>query len=268
MKATRLFTLWSCLLAIAACSYADCAYCNCRSINDYLPDWNGGNCVDSDCRSQCTLPHSVAHALLPGFGLRDHQVVDWVSPGSPASQAGLQPGDVIAAVNGAFLPRVCGSEANKEVDVYSVHRGSSVLTLKIGRATLGDLIAQAAWASPLVVPIHAQRAEDRRVPSHLYLSGLVVSSRGPLVRVVDVVPGTPAAEAAIRSGDLIAVDGTTQTKSLRKVEGSDSAETVRFLLLRDGSLRPVSLHLRSAAAILRALSTDIQPTPTSVGLSF
>src|SRR5215470_7433463 len=88
-------------------------------------------------------------------------------------------------------------------DLYVVRRKKSVLTLNIARLRMEDLIARAAWPGLPGSTIGSDIGAGKRVPTPLYLSGLVLKQDGPAVIVDDIIPQSPAEEVGIQPGDLV-----------------------------------------------------------------
>jgi serine protease Do len=155
----------------------------------------------------------VSQSLAESFGLDKPQgaLVSTVEPGGPADKAGIQPGDVLLAVNGKAVDRSAelpplvaavkpGSKAN-----FDVWRDGAKRTVTVTVAELKpDQVASAKPAS--------QQGEDT---GKLGLA-LRQSEEG---LVVEKASG-PAARAGIRAGDVvIAVNG----KRLKSAEELRSA---------------------------------------------
>jgi serine protease Do len=148
--------------------------------------------------------------LAASMGMKEvHGVlVRSVSPGGPAAKAGIQPGDVIVALNGK--PTDDENELRNEIAAMSP---GTTVTLTIWRngkqqdvhATLAELTSQSARSTEQqgggqsnvklgvsVVPLTPQLAGQVGVPRNT--QGVVVAS---------VDPSGPAAQAGIQAGDVI-----------------------------------------------------------------
>jgi serine protease Do len=148
----------------------------------------------------------VTPEIAKSFGLKESEgaLVSDVMEGSPAEKAGIKRGDVIVAYNGKEikdmdqLPRLVGStEIGKKVKITVIRDGKSV-DLDIVVAELKDEGLQAT-GKPETEKDFGLVVQDiaPEIAKHLNLK----DRRG--VIVTDVQPGSPAADADIRSGDII-----------------------------------------------------------------
>ena len=164
-----------------------------------------------------------------------------VSPDSPAAAAGLQPGDVIEAVNGTKIanPRelavnVAGIQPGQEAHLTVLHNGQDKdVTVKVGTLP-GDQVA----------------SNDHQGGSHRGELGLALAPLSPDVAnqlevpdgtkgavVERVRPGSPAETAGLQPGDVIVGVGTQPVtspgeaaKALRgAMNGSDHALALRVI---------------------------------------
>jgi regulator of sigma E protease len=154
--------------------------------------------------------------------------VEWVTPGSAAAQAGIQPGDILRRVAGDNNPdwekifyRLKLS-ANQNVPV-TVERGGKTLQLS------------------LHVPATA-KSDD----FDLSEEGLLPQMLAGPIGVKEVQPGTPAEQAGLRAGDAIqSVDGYpfhTVTTLLAYMQAGQG-KPITLVLLRNGAaLPPVVAH--------------------------
>ncbi len=173
--------------------------------------------------------------------------VEWVTPGSPAAQAGIEPGDIFRRVAGADNPdweiilyRV-KLNANQAVPVTVERAGKTVeLSLHVPAAAKND---------------DFDLSDEGLLPQFL---------AGP-IGVQEVQSGMPADQAGIRAGDaILSVDG-------------HPFHTVTSLLayMKDGQGKPISLViLRNGAALAPIIAHPAQleggwklgfftvPTPT------
>jgi serine protease Do len=198
------------------------------------------------------LIQEVDRDLARSFGLERPMgaLVAQVQEDSPAARAGLQPGDVIVAFDGhaiersADLPKLVGSmKAGSEAEM-EVMRDGEEKTLNV---TLGEL------------PENPQQAMNSGAGQNDATSnalGLTVraASAAELARV-DAAAGVvvtrvgegPAAQAGIRSGDLlISLNGkpVKGAEDYRKiVEALPKEGTVAALINRDGGARFLALKL-------------------------
>jgi serine protease Do/serine protease DegQ len=163
-------------------------------------------------------------------------VVSRVVPDSPAQEAGLKAGDVILSLDGKAVAssaelrnRIGLMNPGQKVELGVVRKGRR-LTVK---ATLGEAKqAQAALDGGTSKLAGAKLAE---IPPEHPLYGQV---EGVLVRQVE--PGSKAARAGLRPGDII--DGADQ----QPISGLEDLAAI----LRDHDDKPLLLHVRRGQGAL------------------
>ena len=198
------------------------------------------------------LIQEVDRDLAESFGLDKPMgaLVAQVQSGSPAAEAGLQPGDVIIAFNGreiqrsAQLPKWVGAlKAGTEAEMTVVRDGDEK-TLEV---TVGELPdnPQAGMAG--------QPDQDQGEPDKLGLE-VRAASAAELARVkadhgvvITGVQDGPAARAGLSSGDLLVSLNGKPVDSLdayREIAADLPDEgTVPALVNRDGNARFVAIKL-------------------------
>ena len=183
-----------------------------------------------------------------------------VVPGSPAAKAGLQPGDVIEAVNG----RKIASPRDLALTVAGVAPGTDA-KLQVSRDGQNREVALTVGEQPAT----EQTAHTRpAMPDHeshsklgLALGPLTPDTRdqlqvpdgqeGALVRAVQA--GSPAEEAGLRPGDVIVGVGNQSVRSPSEatkaigsaLDGKDHAVALR--VLRDGTIAFVGVTMEKSA---------------------
>ena len=169
-----------------------------------------------------------------------------VEAGSPAAKAGLEPGDVILAVNGQKIgtPRdlaltVSTVPPGQEARFHIVRDGEPRdVSLRVGEQVTGKT-AQAKAGEPTgtgqlglaLAPLTADARERLSIPE---------GTEGALVD--GVRPGSPADQAGLRAGDVILGVGSHKTGSPAEIaraiaaglNGKDHAVALR--ILRDGTV--------------------------------
>jgi serine protease Do len=165
-----------------------------------------------------------------------------IEPGDPAAQAGIQVGDVIIAVNGQSiedardLTRTIGQMTPGETIELTVWRESQVKEIQV---KLGERSAQMAQregdgpgpdlAGTLGMQLKPVNEREAKALGLETPQGLVVT---------EVKPGSPAAEAELRPGDVIIKangDSVEQVAELERiVEASQQKGVVLLLIKRKG----------------------------------
>ncbi len=162
-----------------------------------------------------------------GLDIQSGTIVTSAQDGSPAAEAGLQSGDIITDVEGQSIkgPRelartIAGYEPKSDVEL-GIWRDGEKQSVTV---TLGEL-QQTAKASSQESPGKAKMGR----------LGLALQSTPDGLQVVDVKPGSPAAERGFQVGDIIAsVNGSEveTRKELRRALKSARDEGRKSALLQ------------------------------------
>ena len=165
-------------------------------------------------------------------------LVNDVQPKSPANRAGVKAGDVIVGLNGQLV--VDGNELRNRIAQLGPSANVELTVVRNGNshkmtAVLEELPSKSAAASPTPASREEHAAGVRVEPLTPQLArqlGLE-ESKGLLVTAVD--PDGPAADAGIRSGDVIQqVDGHSVTSSDELRRTLSSGERPALVLVRRG----------------------------------
>jgi regulator of sigma E protease len=153
--------------------------------------------------------------------LYDRPIVGVVAEGSPADQAGLRPGDEIVSVDGE--PVSTWEEAQYAILI----RPNSTLRLRVRRG-----------------------GEEREVPVRSTASGAdQVGTIGvsPLVRVGQVLPGSPAEQAGLRPDDaILTIDGkpVQSFAEIPPLVAAAAGRPVTFEVWREGQILRIPITPR------------------------
>jgi len=180
----------------------------------------------------------ITPELSKSFGLKDEKgaLVAQVVKGGPADKGGIETGDVIVEFDGNKvsdsneLPRmVAPLPVGKTVSV-KVLRGGNVVDreVKIGQLEeQKEEVASDTTRKPLGMTVQSITPEIAK--------GLGLKSETGVV-VASVVPGTPAAKADIRSGDVIQQVNKKPVKDVQdfkqKIENTKDQEIILLLIQR------------------------------------
>ncbi len=158
------------------------------------------------------MPANPSYDQQKAYGVKSGAVVVTVSDGTPASKAGIQVEDVIEKFNGktiesdAQLRDMISRTAPGTKAPLLIKRGGSEMTIDV---TIEAAPAQQAPAVRPTAPaaagpqsgklgVSVGDASDPQVRESLGIKG---SDKGAVI--AEVVPGSPAQEAGLRTGDII-----------------------------------------------------------------
>jgi serine protease Do len=152
-------------------------------------------------------------------------VVSTVRADSPASNAGLKAGDVITAIGTKKIESsldvelaLLGSRPGQEVEIEVIRESQPVTTklavTQLSRTTLKPALADRSWTT-LGLRLAVMDQDEFKNLNTRYRGGLTV---------LDVRPGSPAAQQGIRRGDILVGMHIWETISL---------ENIAYILERD-----------------------------------
>lgn len=182
----------------------------------------------------------ITPELAKSFGLKDEKgaLVSQVAKGGPAEKGGIETGDVIVEFDGKKvadmndLPRVVASTpVGKTVPVKVLRGGNAVdREVKIAEMEQKEEVASVSTRKPLGMSVQNITPEIAKGLGLKTETGVVVAS---------VVPGSPAAKADIRSGDVIQQVNKKPVKDVedfkQKIETAKDQETILLLIQRGDS---------------------------------
>jgi len=197
--------------------------------------------------------------LAEGLGLPDTNgvLVSDVNEQGPAKQAGLLAGDVILSVDGEIieqlkeLPRVIADidpGASSSIKIWRDGKEQS-LTVEIGTLPGSDKVAAAVVdEEPVEAKVGlALKKMDADIARQL---GLPSDSSG--VVVMDVKPGSPAAEKGIRPGDVLAkvggqnIDAPSDLSERMAKARLDGKKSILALIKRGNTQRFIAIPVGAA----------------------
>ena len=182
----------------------------------------------------------ITPELAKSFGLKEEKgaLVSQVATGGPADKAGIETGDVIVEFDGKMvadsndLPRMVASlPVGNTVSVKVLRAGNVVdREVKIAEMEQKEEVANVSTRKPLGMSVQNITPEIAK--------GLGLKAETGVV-VARVAPGSPAAKADIRSGDVIQQVNKKPVKNVedfkQKIENTKDQETILLLIQRGES---------------------------------
>jgi serine protease Do len=166
-------------------------------------------------------------------------VVTHIRPETPAGKAGLKTGDVITAIGSRNIESsldvelaLLGTRPGNEVEI-TAYRDSQEVVSKLAVAQL----SRASTKSPLADKSWSVIGLKLSVTDHDDFKNLNTKYRGGLT-VLDVRPGSPAAQQGIRRGDILVGMHIWETISLENIayilerDDLSKLESIVFYLIR------------------------------------
>jgi serine protease Do len=193
----------------------------------------------------------VTQPMAQAFGMKEARgvVISDITEGSPADRAGLRRGDVILEVNGE--PAVDSASVSLRISQFAPGSRARLTILRDNKqqeitATLGELPAERerAQAGPSGESGQARLgiSAQELTPSIARQLGLPSGTTGVLV--ADVQPGSVAAEAGLRRGDVIQEVNRRPVRSVTDFQRavSGAGDPVLLLINRGGSTIYVTIE--------------------------
>ncbi len=189
--------------------------------------------------------------LAKSFGLKETQgaLVAMVVPGGPAEKAGIVPGDVVVMFNGQPVTGskdlsmiVAATPVGETVMVRVMRSGKTIdLQANVGEMEEEGAAAAAGDVSHKTFGVSVQNLTPR-------ISGELGLKNNIGVVVTGVAPGSAAAEAMIRTGDVIQEINRKPVKNvtdfMQKIDKAKAGETLLLLIERDQNSLFVAITLK------------------------
>ncbi len=208
---------------------------------------------------------SVSDEIAESLGLAqaDGALVASVTPGGPAADAQILPGDVILEFDGKkidrmrSLPRLVAETAiGKETAVRLWRKGEEMtLDVVLGELPEDETVAELGTAPQDPSPTANAKIETLGLtianlePEQRSQFSLPETSKG--VVITEVVDGSTAAEESLKPGDLIVEVGQEEVSSPPEVAAKvsqaqqEGKKSILLLIDRQGDLRFVALRFKS-----------------------
>lgn len=181
----------------------------------------------------------LGHVVMSSADRDDGCTVQVVGPGTPAAEAGLQPGDVIRAVNQYLI-----TDPQSLEDALSKTKPGRIAQIAVLREGEQMKLPVKLRRRPLEV-IRPEEDDRSGYPGYMVMSA-ASGNAGCTVRAVK--PGTPAAEAGIKPGDLITTVDQSPVTDLKSFEDilskTKPGHTARMVVVRGGEELELSVRLR------------------------
>jgi regulator of sigma E protease len=169
-------------------------------------------CLAAPARAQAKYPLGIL-----GKYTSTGMLVQSVTPGSPMDKAGVQPGDVIAKIDGQFI-------ANQDdlLTILNSSGGSVVLMVRRG-----------GQGAPMRVSVDlAGKGTGSR---GAYLLGVIGKFTNDGMLLAGILPGTPAAGAGLQKGDLLVRINNLPVRSQQELFAAlDNSGGSATLVVRSG----------------------------------
>jgi serine protease Do len=173
-----------------------------------------------------------------------------VQSDAPAARAGLEPGDVVTAVNGQSVKNardlavdIAAVQPDEDATLQVVHDGDSkTVTVKVGQlpneqvATNEHGQESKGRIGVALAPLSPELSDQLNVPD---------GTRGVVIRTVE--PGSPAEQAGLQAGDVIVGVGgkkvTSPSDAVNAIRGAAKDHAVALRIIRNGEPAFVAVNL-------------------------
>ncbi len=199
-----------------------------------------------------TQPIGPGMAKALRLNAADGALVAGVQPEGPAAKAGVEPGDVIRAVDGHAIK----TPRDLAMSIGAAKPGE---TVKLDM--IRDGVDRTVKLALIELPNERQTADAADTADNKGKIGIALAPLSPELRdrldlpkgtkgavIAGVEPGSPAAEAGIREGDLVVGVGSqpvaTPEEAVKAIRSNGRAKTLALRILREG--RPAFIAIDPA----------------------
>lgn len=234
----------ACVVCFPSCGTVDCGKVDCAHCNQA--------CI-------CTGPQRSAYLQEPHPGMFTSQllgndVVTAVIPGSPADQAGILVGDVVAKRSHVKPGTTCRAAtwydtAESGQIQLDIARGGTTHRVTVALRPLGQIMARAYGLRTV------SRTSSAEVLEGPFTYGMQLVRRGQHLVIDHVVDGSPADVSGARVGDrIIAADGTIIGESTAgELTAATYRKAIQLTVERQGRRFDVRVKAEGLSELLRRL---------------
>jgi S1-C subfamily serine protease len=240
--------------------------------------------LTSDLLQQYNLPSGTQGVL-----------VGPVTPNSPADQAGVQPGDIITALNGHNV--TSPQDLRNQLDQVRPGESATVTILRSGQTLQLTLHFSQSQQSPTAVPAPSNtpapspngtqlipNTDLQLLESFVGIQAGVINSNSSAqafnlpantrgIYINKITPGSPASQTVLQSGDVITgmngQDILTQVGVAQLIRAIISGRQITLDVLRNGSTLQIPINAGSALAPTSTPSTlalNLQALESFIGV--
>ncbi|RJP14876.1 MAG: Do family serine endopeptidase [Candidatus Abyssobacteria bacterium SURF_5] len=180
----------------------------------------------------------VTPEMAEFFGLEEPRgvIIGQIIPGGPAEKAGLQQGDIVLSLNGQEIVdaqdlsrRVAELRPGQEVE-FQIFRDGKSLPMTVALGEMPDETMEPEPQSPLMEEQTRFGFSVQDITGEIAeMLGISPEEKG--VAIIEVEPGSPAAEAGLTAGDVIKQVNRRPVQNVREFQAAVRQRETKGLLL-------------------------------------